>query len=185
MSLVVRKGPDSALVGGKRPPHLPSPPSPSPRPSPPPHLPPPFNRPPWRGLVPESWQEELAGVSQGSCMPAFLACLGKPPSGSAWECPEDTPSPLTGFLIQLFHSLPAGSGGHLGISACPPCASSSVRFQGQFRSVLHVTVCVLPPGSSDPWRWPRPAAAPLPDPPARQQESAFCLSGFTSSGHSV
>ena len=166
MSLMVRKGPVSALVGGKRPPHHPHP----------------FNRPPRRGLVPGSWREELAGVSQGSRMPAFLACSGKPPSGSALKT---LPSPLTGFLIQLSQPLPAGSGGHLGISACPLCAPPSVRFQGQLRSALHVSVCALPPGSSDPWRWPRPAAAPLPDPPARQQESAFCLSGFTSSGHSV
>lgn len=180
LSLVVPKGPDSTLVGGKRPPPCPSPlplptfsfppltPHPSP-PSPPPPLPHPSTLPlppplPPLPTFPTPSTGHPGEVSWLGCPRAHAYLLSWPVR--KWSALKTLPSPLTGFLFQLPYPWPAGSGGSSG----QHCA---------------FTVCGRPPGPSNPWWWPRPAAAPLPAPQARRQEPAFCLFGFASSGRSV
>lgn len=185
-SLAVQKGPDSAVGGGKQP--LAPPVSPSPRrlphPRPSPHLPHPLNRPPWRGLAPSPGRRSGLG-----CPRAHAHLLSWPFGGLQrgqaslwveWERPEDTSLPSDRVSVPAL-LLPAGSGGIPEISACSLRAPLSVRFWGAVpvntaRSPC-AAVSALPPGSSDPWRWPRPGAAPHPrlPPPAGRQEAALSL----------
>lgn len=135
-SLAVQKGPDSAVGGGKQPlapPVSPSPrrlphPRPSPRPStaPPPTFPTPSTGRPGEGLPPVL----AGGVGWGvpglthTCFPGLLeaCCGGKPPSGSEWECPEDT-------------SLPSD---RVSVPALLPPAGG---FWGAFRKLARVHCC--------------------------------------------
>ena len=86
-----------------------------------PHLPHPFNRPPWRG--------ELAGLSQGSRISAFLACseacfLGQASPWVGVECPEDTPLPSDGISVPAALPLAGGLCGQLRSALRSLCAAS-------------------------------------------------------------